>query len=300
LKFDLQEQALMKRKKIHTNKHITDNRSINFLLHHISDNDLQGISDNEEFTNLISDHTDDYFVFFFLQEGSAKVRVDFKEIEFRNGTFFCTIPGQVHSIISLSSIKGWVLAIDAVFVKNEYKAIFNKLNFLSINPLLSQEESDELLQCILLINKKYSVKNELLCQRILYDLASSYIGMIAQIYQKGFPAIKSNRLFEITSQFKTLLSANYQTMKRPNQYASEIKISPAYLNEAVKSTTGLSVRDCIQNEIILQAKRLLYYTDLTIKEISIKLGYDDWAYFTRLFTKSTNLTPSQFRKTYLK
>ena len=131
MKFYLQEHDLMKRKKIHTNKHITDNRSINFLLHYISDNHLQSISDNEEYTNVISDHRDDYFVFFLLQEGSAKVRVDFKEIEFSNSTVFCTIPRQAHSIISLSNIKGWVLAIDAVFIKNEYKAIFNKLHFLN-------------------------------------------------------------------------------------------------------------------------------------------------------------------------
>jgi AraC-like DNA-binding protein len=226
--------------------------------------------------------------------------VDFKEIEFSDSTVFCTIPGQVHSIISLSNIKGWVLAVDVVFVKNEYKEIFNKLHFLNSKPQLSKKEADELLQCISLVNKKYALNNEPIIQSVLFDLVSSFIGMIAEIYQKGFPAIKSNRLLEITSQFKTILSANYQTMKRPNQYASEIKISPVYLNEAVKSTTGLSVRDCIQNEIILQAKRLLYYTDLTIKEISIKLGYDDWAYFTRVFTKSTNLTPSQFRKIYLK
>ena len=235
-----------------------------------------------------------------MQEGSAKVRVDFKEIEFSDSTVFCTIPGQVHSIISFSNIKGWVLAVDVLFVKNEYKEIFNKLHFINSKPQLSKKEADELLQCISLVNKKYALNNEPIIQSVLFDLVSSFIGMIAEIYQKGFPSIKSNRLLEITSQFKTILSANYQTMKRPNQYASEIKISPVYLNEAVKSTTGLSVRDCIQNEIILQAKRLLYYTNLTIKEISIKLGYDDWAYFTRVFTKSTNLTPSQFRKTYLK
>ena len=236
----------------------TDNRSVNFLLHHILDNDLQNISDNEEFANVISDHKKDDYFGFFLQKGTAKVRIDFKEIEFRDSTVFCTIPGQVHSIISFSNMKGWVLTIDAMFIKNEYKEIFNKLHFLNIKPLLSQEESDELLQCISLVNKKYASNNELISQSVLHDLVSSYIGMIAERYQKGFPAIKSNRLMEITSQFKTLLSANYQTMKRPNQYASEIKISPVYLNEAVKSTTGLSVQDCIQNEIILQAKRLLY------------------------------------------
>lgn len=82
--------------------------------------------------------------------------------------------------------------------------------------------------------------------------------------------------FKLSIQKTIILRILYSgTMKRPSQYASEIKISPVYLNEAVKSTTGFSVRNCIQNEIILQAKRLLYYTDLTIKETALKLGYDD-------------------------
>jgi AraC family transcriptional activator of pobA len=291
---------VVKREKIHTNKHITVNKSISILLHHISDNDLLNISDNEEFKNVISDHKDDYFVFFFLQEGTGKVRVDFKEIEFSASVVFYTIPGQVHSIISMSDIKGWVLAIDAVFVKDEYKEIFNKLQYSTNKSSLNREAETELLQCISLINKKHVQSEEPTCQNILHDLVSAYIGMIAEIYQKGFPIMKNNRYMEITSQFRTILSANYQTMKRPSQYASEMSISSIYLNEAVKNTTGFSVSECVQNEIILQAKRLLYYTDLPIKEIALKLGFDDWAYFTRLFTKSTTLTPSQFRKTNLK
>lgn len=290
----------MKRKNIPTHKHIADNKSINFLLHHITDSDLQNISDNEEFSTVNYDHKDDYFVFFLLEEGTIKGRIDFKEIEINERTIFCTIPGQVHSITELSDIKGWVLVVDTVFVKNEYKEIFNRLPFLNMNPRPSQEELDELLLCILLVNKKQAQINELAGQNILHDLVSAYIGIMAEIYQKSFPVVKNNRYMEITSQFKTILSANYHTMKRPNQYASEMSISPIYLNEAVKSTTGFSVSDCIQNEIILQAKRLLYYTELPIKEIALKLGYDDWHYFTRLFTKSTQLTPSQFRKTNLK
>lgn len=82
----------MKRKKIHTHKHIADNKSINFLLHHITYRDLQNISDNEESSPVISDHKDDYYVFFFLQEGTIKGRIDFKEIEINERTIFCTIP----------------------------------------------------------------------------------------------------------------------------------------------------------------------------------------------------------------
>jgi YesN/AraC family two-component response regulator len=79
-----------------------------------------------------------------------------------------------------------------------------------------------------------------------------------------------------------------------------LNISPVYLNEAVRKTTGMNVRQCIQNEIITQAKRLLFYTRMSVKEIAIELGYEDYAYFTRLFTKVSALSPVQFRKKYLK
>ena len=131
---------------------------------------------------------------------------------------------------------------------------------------------------------------------MLYDLLSYLIGELAELYQEKLPPLKSNRLTEITSQFKALLSANYQTMKRPAQYAAKLNISPGYLNEVVKESTGLSVTAWIQQEIMVQAKRLLYHTTLPIKEVAIELGYEDWAYFTRLFTKLCQQTPSQFRE----
>jgi len=89
-------------------------------------------------------------------------------------------------------------------------------------------------------------------------------------------------------------------MKSPSQYASKLNISPVYLNEAVKKTTGQTVSDYIQREIMTHAKRLLFYTNLSIKEIALELGYEDWAYFTRLFTKTSAISPRQFRKKHLK
>jgi YesN/AraC family two-component response regulator len=77
-------------------------------------------------------------------------------------------------------------------------------------------------------------------------------------------------------------------------------LSSYYLNEAIKKTTGLSVGDYIRNEIVLQAKRLLFYTNLSVKEIASSLGYDDYAYFTRLFTKSAGVSPTQFKAHYRK
>ena len=124
--------------------------------------------------------------------------------------------------------------------------------------------------------------------------------MIAEIYNKGIVIQTNKRTAIITFQFKLLLCANYQSLKRSSQYAEKLNISPVYLNEAVKTTTGLSVSECIRNEIVIRAKRLLFHTNMSVKEIALELGYEDWAYFTRMFSKASLLTPTQFRAKYLK
>ena len=51
----------------------------------------------------------------------------------------------------------------------------------------------------------------------------------------------------------------------------------------------------IKNRIILEAKRLLYHSDKSVKEIATELGYEDYAYFSRLFAKTTGITALAFR-----
>jgi len=74
--------------------------------------------------------------------------------------------------------------------------------------------------------------------------------------------------------------------------------SLSYLNEAVKETTGFTVSHWIQQQIMLEAKRLLYYSECSAKEIAHELGYEDHTYFSRLFKKTVGRTPIEFRGLY--
>jgi len=58
-----------------------------------------------------------------------------------------------------------------------------------------------------------------------------------------------------------------------------------------------SVSHHTQQRIILEAKRLLYHSAKSVKEISFELGYEDYPYFLRLFSKVTGVTPLSFRST---
>ena len=66
----------------------------------------------------------------------------------------------------------------------------------------------------------------------------------------------------------------------------------------MKALTGFPVSVHIQQASILEAKRLLYFTDKSVKEVSYEVGYDEPVYFGKLFKKVTNLTPLQFRQQF--
>jgi AraC-like DNA-binding protein len=261
---------------------------------------LRTHSEVEQFPAIDYAHRDDYYSFIFMEKGHAKLMIDFTEYEHTGTSVLCILPGQVHLPIEYTDICCWFLAVDAMLVNDEYKGVFEKLSFVANRPDLDEDNIHDLKYCATAIHRRLKNGEQVTGNSIVRALLSAYIGMIAEIYRKGFPASTGNRYGVITSRFKSLLSADYRTTKSPSQYASRLNISPVYLNEAVKKTTGMNVSRCIRTEIVIQAKRLLFYTNRSVKEIALELGYEDYAYFTRLFTETSTLSPTQFRTKYLK
>lgn len=261
---------------------------------------MRYISGEEKPSVNVHTHRDDYYIFLLVEEGKDTVLIDFEEREITGNNIYYILPGQVHHSGGKINACGWFLAVDSLLVKSEYKEIFEKAIIAGYTPKPNEDTINALRSCATIIYKRLQSNKQNIGQQILHDLLSAYIGMIAEVYQEGLFPSANKRSAIITYEFKNLLSVNYRSMKQPSQYAAKMNISPIYLYEAVKQTTGQSVSNYIHNEIVIQAKRLLFYTDRSVKEIALELGYEDYAYFTRLFTKTSKLSPTQFRKKYLK
>ncbi len=261
---------------------------------------MRYISSEEQMPSDTSAHRDDYYIFLLIEEGEGKVLIDFEEREIVAGSVFCILPDQVHLPVGGVNARGWFLAVDSMAVRDEYKETVEKSAVTGNNVKLDEDTLNDLKNCASLIYKRHQTAGGDTGSPVLRDLLSSYIGMIAEICRKECPVPINKRSAIITREFKSLLSGRYRYMKRPSEYAAGLNISPVYLYEAVKETTGQSVGDYIRSEIVLQAKRLLFYTHKSVKEIALDLGYEDWAYFTRLFTRTAGMSPTQFRKKYLK
>ncbi|MBC7869870.1 MAG: helix-turn-helix transcriptional regulator, partial [Chitinophagaceae bacterium] len=99
----------------------------------------------------------------------------------------------------------------------------------------------------------------------------------------------------LTDRFQQLIHQHYLNRKTVEAYAAMLGVSPDYLSHIVKSTTGKGASQHIAERILLEAKKLLVYSDLNIAEIAHYLGYSEPTHFGRFFRRHTQLNPLAWR-----
>lgn len=246
-------------------------------------------------------HRDDHYALFFQEEGFSKMMVDFQEITATGSALLTVLPGQVHYGISVENIDGWFVALDATLINEHFRPVFNDI-YTDPTPILLNEEEAAVIrsgvQLLFHIDSNKGTGN--IYTNMLMGAIDAYVGLVTTQYHRRKPLLQQAnlRIHSITRQFRSLLMVNFRTMKSPSAYATELNLSPSYLNESVKQVTGSPVSYWIHQEILLEAKRMLFYTENTVKEIAHGLGYQDHTYFIRLFSKSEGMPPLQFRQKY--
>lgn len=95
--------------------------------------------------------------------------------------------------------------------------------------------------------------------------------------------------------FLSILEANFRQPRDVEFYASQLFMSARNLNLITQSILQQSVSRIIETRKLIEAKNLLITTDKPVSEIDFELGYEEKAYFTRVFKKNTGQTPTEFR-----
>lgn len=247
-------------------------------------------------------HRDDHYIFFVVENGSSAMMIDFIEVGFSANSLYYVLPGQVHHGVRKKHAGGWFLAVDVMLVPPDYRKVFEGQLAVQKPYMLNIGQMKQCCELLVLLQQRFDEhENSAFNTSIVLSLLQSFIGIAAGCYADNNQiSLKLSRPVQLSQQFKKLLVENYATVKSPSAYAEMLNVSQTYLNEALKKTTGFSVSYWILNEIMLEAKRLLYYGGQNVKEIAHTLGYEDHAYFSRIFKKSEGVTPLSFRAEYRK
>ena len=119
-----------------------------------------------------------------------------------------------------------------------------------------------------------------------------------RLYSDSQDVSQNTITLDITQKFNDLVEINFAKERSVTFYASELHIHPNYLNALIKSHTGFTAKESIQNRILLETKYLLHTTELSIKEISNEVGFDDPTYFNVFFKRFENISPAAYRASF--
>lgn len=264
--------------------------------------------DSDSVEDINSETYKSYIKVLYLNEG-FEIKVDFKIYSTDGPTLFFISPNQVLSIDELGRQPGLLVFYNRDFyciqLHDEEVAcdglLFNNINNMPMTTIPEQDAS--------FIEYLFSrIQDE-------FELRDSSLEEMIRTYLKQL-LIKSTRLWKVQHldgamasrpstdleffrKFTQLVEANYKEKHNVADYADMLLLAPKTLTHRFKRLSLPQPNDIIKNRIILEAKRLLVHTDWTAKEIAYALGYDDPAYFSRLFFIKTGEPPSGFRKKYL-
>jgi AraC family transcriptional activator of pobA len=155
---------------------------------------------------------------------------------------------------------------------------------------LSETAAVELSEIFSLLEKEYANHNMIMVKALL----KVFLLKLIQVKEHDFTSqdIHQKRVYE----FLMLLESNYQQVRNTDFYAGKLGISSKRLNQILKEKLDKTGMQLIHDRIILEAKRGIIHSEITIKEIAYELGFSDRPYFSRFFKKQTGQTPEEFQR----
>lgn len=249
---------------------------------------LAGASKMENF------RSPDAYVFIVFERVKGMHSIDFVPYLEKNLQIHISFPGQIHSWESSESTRGHKLIISKEFMDHflfDTHLFGNKTNRYPVIDI-SRKTYDKLFIDLCILQKELSEKTEntaiiLLRTQLILRSIDKLVDDQAKKDLKRFPQLIQN--------FCNLLDNHFLSEKTASFYADKLSITSGHLNSLCKEYLGSTTKEAIDQRVVLEARRLLLSTNLSIKEITYKLAFTNMARFSSFLKSKTGLNPKQLR-----
>ncbi len=249
-------------------------------------------------------HTLGYYDITLITEGEGEFYVDDIQYDVRKGDIIFSASGQIRKWNTGTIENGYALIFAEEFILSFFndRDFLRKLSYFNSSGLsgkfsLAEEEYDTIIHLVVVIKKEISAyRNE--SEHILRALLYQVLSLLNRIYQEENKQDNVNNKIanDYVRRFVDLVNENFRSEHSLSFYANKLCITGNYMSDLIKDALGVSAKQYIHNKLILEAKRLLLYTTLSVSEIAMELNYEDTSYFIRMFRSSTGVSPLTFRK----
>ncbi|WP_413669345.1 helix-turn-helix domain-containing protein [Mucilaginibacter sp. Mucisp86] len=244
-------------------------------------------------------HRKDYYFFVLVKSGANRHWIDFVPYTMKPDTFYFTVPQQVHLKEHTGPIEGIMMSFTDEFLQLEDNRILKQLPIIQ-NPAAAHEIKlsppdlvfieDTMRKMLVEFNADGTWRNQMLTSwlRVL-------VIYLSRLYSEQYNETCITLNYCLLKSFQSLIAEHYATQHDVAAYAEKLNLTPGHLTDVIKQQSGKTAIAHIHERLIVEAKRRLLHTELSVKQIADELGFDDAAYFNRFFKRLTDTTPIAFR-----
>ena len=252
------------------------------------------------------------YMAFFCIKGEFEVEINLKKFTIRKDSMFIYTPGNIVRVTNIDpqekeSVHFVVVAISEDLMSStrfDFSKLYNEsLRLLESPCVVINENERELCRKYFDLIQEVSKMRMPNMRESVAALISSIFYLMGAMWTDRLTAAKKNGGDEVSTRSKIvledflLLVRDYHTKERSlSFYADKLYLTPKYLSKLIKSVSGKSAHEWIDSFVILEAKNLLKYSDMSIKSIVYELNFPNQTTFYRFFKTKTGMTPSEYRK----
>jgi AraC family transcriptional activator of pobA len=239
------------------------------------------------------------FQILYLKDGTAKIRLDDRHHDMRGPQVLVVPQMCIHGFRFARNAGGQVITLAYPLLDKIDQQLGNRLAGLTgprIHQLGNDEQSAHAKLAFSLIDSEYKRNapyRNLLLESLLGTILVWIVRNSDPAQQEAPRAIgRGGRHF---AAFCQMVEESYTRHYPVAWYAGQIGITAAHLNVLCRQAANQSALELIHERVLLEAKRNLVYTSMTVSVVSYTMGFSDPAYFTRFFKRQTGLSPKDFR-----
>ena len=239
-------------------------------------------------------HQHDYYeiIWFTEVEFEDTIQIDFVDFPVSENNFYVVAAGHLHRM-DRTGKKGWVFTLSKEFYHNITPLDMQARSIYAINSIVNQKKCEMCRTLIRWIVHEYNLERR-------YALIESYFKTLfihlTPIFEKN-----SSHNHEKQSVARLLddIEDHYIEQREVPFYAQRLRLSERSANELAKKVTGKTIKQLIQERLILEIKREIAADKITFKEMAFKLQFNEASYFSRFFKKQTGMSPEEYRTHFI-
>ncbi len=251
----------------------------------------------------------DGIMMLYCVKGNVKLSINLNEYEIADNSLIVCLPGNLLKVTEIpedtDGLHYVMIAMSQNFASGlriDFKKVLSEGVVLLKDPVITLPENvKELTAHYLSLMAELSETEMEMRDDALRSLMSSMLCVVAGVWREKVEQLKDASLQSTTrsrmifEQFIRLVSQYHTQHRNVGFYADKLCLTPKYLSKLIKNASGRSAPEWIDSYVILEAKNLLKYSDIAIKEIVYRLNFPNQSVFYKFFKARTGMTPSGYR-----